>query len=96
MIPITYTCPLGGICERVVDGHIERCAWYVTLEGVNPQTGEKAEPQSKCGMAWLPILMIDNTGKTDRVSDAVNQLRDTVSVINPIQLLMREEKLIEG
>lgn len=96
MIPTKTTCPLGGTCEKIVDGHIERCAWYTELEGVNPQTGEKQPPRSMCAMAWIPILLIDNTAKTSGMSEGIQSLGNAINGFNPIQLLMRDEKEING
>ena len=78
MIETELTCPLGSTCEKVVDGKIHRCAWYTTLEGVNPQNGERLENTSRCAMTWLPMLMIDNTGKTSAVVSGIVDLRESV------------------
>ena len=68
-------CPLGCECERVVDDHVERCAWYVTLEGEDPQNGERINT-SKCAIAWQPILMVENSGKILNVAAGIDSLRN--------------------
>lgn len=89
MIDITLTCPLGHTCEKVVDGKIEQCRWYVNLEGENPQTGESVNT-SKCVIEWVPIMMVQDCKETARVSDAVNVLRKTVSGAAPVYKLPGE------
>jgi hypothetical protein len=69
------TCPLGSTCERVANGVIERCAWYVKIEGTNPNTGEFMS-ESKCAMAWQPLLFIDVSGKLNENIAAVQSLRN--------------------
>jgi len=70
-----YTCPLGSTCEKIGDGVIERCAWYVKIEGTNPNTGEFM-CESRCAMAWTPLLMIDGNGKTNETIAAIQNLRN--------------------
>ena len=69
------TCPLGATCEKIVDDHIERCLWYVTLAGKHPQTGEPVN-ESKCAMAWQPILMVEGNGVSKGITAAVESLRN--------------------
>jgi len=74
-IKTVTTCPLGSVCERVVDNTIERCAWYVKVEGQHPQTGEFLS-ESRCSMAWQPLLMIDTNGKLNQNIATVESLRN--------------------
>lgn len=72
---VKTVCPLGSECERVVEDHIERCAWYVQIEGVNPQNGDRVN-DSKCSMAWQPILMIEQTAGVNQTASSVQALRN--------------------
>lgn len=78
---VVRTCPLGATCERAVDGHIERCMWFVEVNGVD----EKSQPvsQSKCSMEWDVILQVEaNTllrghqqvfeSTRNRIAEAIN------------------------
>ena len=67
-LKVKTVCPLGCECERVVDDHIERCAWYVKLQGKNPQTGAEIDDW-RCSMAWQPLLMIEATGIQSNVNE---------------------------
>ena len=77
------TCPLGSQCEKAVDGHVERCAWFISLEGVNPQNGQRLSDMSKCAMSWIPILLVDNTQKTITTTASVDVLRHIVAGTAP-------------
>ena len=74
-IKTVYVCPLGGTCEKIADGVIERCAWYVKIEGTHPNTGEFIS-ESRCAMYWQPILMIDTNGKLNQNIATVESLRN--------------------
>tara|TARA_R110000803_G_scaffold117357_6_gene185899 strand:+ start:71 stop:424 length:354 start_codon:yes stop_codon:yes gene_type:complete len=77
-IDVKLTCPLGSTCEKIVDGVIERCAWYITLTGVDVQTGKEIDGVSQCAIAWQPQLAIGIQAKTVSVADSISTLVDTV------------------
>lgn len=74
-LKVVTTCPLGHSCEKVVDSHIERCAWYVRIAGKDPQSGKDIE-ESKCSMAWQPILMIEANGLTIGTNASIQSMRN--------------------
>ena len=80
-IKTVLTCPLGSQCEEVKDGAIHRCAWYTTLAGTNPNTGDKVDEKG-CAMAWLPMLMIENSMQQRSTSAAVESFRNEMTSAN--------------
>jgi hypothetical protein len=80
-IKTVLTCPLGSKCEEVKDGAINRCAWYTTLAGTNPNTGDKVDEKG-CAMAWLPMLMIENSMQQRSTSAAVESFRNEMTSAN--------------
>lgn len=69
------TCPLGSKCEEIKDGAIHRCSWYVTMVGKNPQTDEDVNTKD-CAIAWMPILLIENSKQQRATAAAVESLRN--------------------
>jgi hypothetical protein len=69
------TCPLGAKCEEIKDNAIHRCVWFQTFAGVNPTTGEQVDEKG-CSMAWLPILMVENSKQQRSTSAAVESFRN--------------------
>ena len=69
-------CPLGSQCEQIVGDQIETCAWYVTLAGPHPQTGEILDEQ-RCAMAWIPVMLVEvantNRGQTAALESMRNK-----------------------
>lgn len=72
---VKITCPLGHTCEKAVDGAIERCAWYVKMTGKDPQSGKDIE-ESRCSMAWQPILMVEANGMANNIGASIQSLRN--------------------
>lgn len=70
------TCPLGHVCERVVDDHIEKCIWHVKIYGKNP-TSEEIIDNWGCAIAWMPILSVEmsqtNRGQTQAIESMRNE-----------------------
>jgi len=95
-LEVKLSCPLGSCCEKVVDNHIERCAWYVKLEGVNPQNGDRID-EWKCAMAWQPILMIEGNGQTRSVAASIQSFRnDTLAQQENAIRVLENVKVIES
>ena len=89
-IKTVLTCPLGAKCEEIKDGAIHRCAWYTTLAGTNPNTGDKVDEKG-CAMAWLPMLMIENSMQQRSTSAAVESFRnETMQANQSSQLLLAQ------
>lgn len=74
-IPVKTFCPLGANCEEVKDGAIHRCRWYIEVHGRNPNTGEDVKDWA-CSMAWLPMLMIENSQQQRSTGAAVESFRN--------------------
>lgn len=74
-LEVKITCPLGHKCENAVDGKIERCAWYVEMEGQDPQNGELLR-EWRCAIAWQPILMVEQARQTRSVAAATESFRN--------------------
>ena len=89
-IKTVLTCPLGSKCEEVKDGAVHKCAWHITLAGTNPNTGDKVDEKG-CAMAWLPMLMIENSMQQRSTSAAVESFRnETMQANQSSQLLLAQ------
>jgi hypothetical protein len=77
MIETVITCPLGSKCEEIKDNKLYRCAWYTQLAGTNPQTDETIN-ESKCALAWMPLLLVENAGTNRGQTAALESFRNEV------------------
>ena len=80
-IPTETTCPLGSQCEKIAGETLHRCAWLVTLAGTNPATGASVDEQG-CAMAWLPVLLIENSKQQRSTAAAVESFRNEMVKAN--------------
>ena len=70
-------CPLNGFepCKQL------ECAWFMRIRGANPNTGEEVDEWG-CSMAWLPILMIENSQQQRQTGAAVESFRNEMVKAN--------------
>jgi hypothetical protein len=72
-------CPLDGFkeCRQL------ECAWFMRIRGANPNTGEDVDEWG-CAMAWLPVLMIENSQQQRQTGAAVESFRNEMVKANEI------------
>lgn len=72
-------CPLDGFkpCRQL------ECAWFMKIAGTNPNTGKEVEEWG-CSMAWLPILMIENSQQQRSTGAAVESFRNEMVKSNEV------------
>ena len=70
-------CPLNSFnpCKEL------ECAWFMKVRGVNPNTGAEIEDWA-CSMAWLPMLLIENSQQQRQTSGAVESFRNEMVKAN--------------
>jgi hypothetical protein len=92
-IKTVLTCPLGSKCEEIKDGAIHKCAWFIKLAGVNPNTGESIDEMG-CAMSWVPMLLVENSMQQRSTSAAVESFRNEMTTANQTsqQLLLSQMK----
>jgi hypothetical protein len=97
-------CPMMGGEPCVEDGSIRNgelvsCRFWVTVQGMNPQTGETMNHKD-CAMAWMPVLMIENSKVNRETGSAVESFRNEMVRNNELntQVLIATttKNLIEG
>jgi hypothetical protein len=64
---MSKSCPLGHTCNE--------CHWHIRLRGQNPQTGGEID-QDGCAIAWIPILLIENSQQQRQTAGAVESFRN--------------------
>ena len=72
-------CPLDGFkpCRQL------ECAWFMQIRGTNPNTGEDKDEWG-CSMAWLPVLMIENSQQQRQTGAAVESFRNEMVKNNEV------------
>lgn len=72
-------CPLHNFepCKQM------DCAWFMKVTGKNPNTGADIEDWG-CAIAWMPILMIENSQQQRHTGAAVESFRNEMVKANEV------------
>lgn len=72
-------CPLDNFnpCKQL------ECAWFMKVVGKHPNTGADIEEWG-CSMAWLPVLMIENSQQQRHTGAAVESFRNEMVKANEV------------
>lgn len=70
-------CPLNSFepCKGL------DCAWFIQVRGTNPNTGKEVDEWA-CSMAWLPMLLIENSQQQRKTGAAVESFRNEMVKAN--------------
>jgi len=68
-----------------------QCIWYNMLQGKNPQTGQNVQEWG-CSIAWLPLLLVENTGKQVQTNSAVESFRNEMVKANMVTLALVDQQ----
>jgi len=70
-------CPLNNFepCK------LTDCAWFIQIRGMNPNTGADVDEWG-CSIAWLPVLMIENSQQQRQTGAAVESFRNEMVKAN--------------
>ena len=57
------------------------CSWFIEIKGKHPQTGTDTNEWG-CAVAWLPVMMIDNSRQQHSTASAVESFRNEMVKAN--------------
>ena len=94
-------CPLDGFkpCRQL------ECAWFMQIRGTDPNTGKEVDDWG-CSIAWMPMLLIENSQQQRSTGAAVESFRnemvkaneigqrvllETIGVSKPVQTMILEK-----
>lgn len=58
-----------------------KCAWFAQVRGLNPNTGDQIDDWA-CSIAWLPVLLIENSQQQRQTGSAVESFRNEMVKAN--------------
>tara|TARA_X000001382_G_scaffold130196_1_gene124300 strand:+ start:1175 stop:1636 length:462 start_codon:yes stop_codon:yes gene_type:complete len=68
-----------------------QCIWYNMLQGKHPQSGANVQEWG-CSIAWIPLLLVENTGKQVQTNSAVESFRNEMVKANMVTLALVNEQ----
>ena len=76
-LKVKDNCPLNGFepCKQL------DCAWFVQMRGTDPNSGKEVDEYS-CGIAWLPMLLVENAAQSRSTGAAVESFRNEMVKAN--------------
>lgn len=86
--------PKGRICpfhQRSMHKVCHKCPLWTLVRGSNPQTGKEVD-QWDCGLAHIPMLLIETSKTTRGVQAATESFRNAMVDATRNQLLNEERK----
>ena len=83
-------CPLNNFeqCKEL------ECAWFVQVRGHNPNTGAEVDEWG-CSIAWMPVLMIENSQQQRSTGAAVESFRNEMVKANGMLLETATTRLVK-
>jgi len=85
----------GTFCPLIKKDCIQnKCAWFIQLRGHDPNTGKEIDEWG-CSIAWMPILMIENSQQQRQTGAAVESFRNEMVQANATttELLSQQQRL---
>jgi hypothetical protein len=58
-----------------------QCAWFTRIQGVDTNTGNQVD-EYQCAIAWMPMLLIENSGQQRQTGAAVESFRNEMVKAN--------------
>jgi len=52
-----------------------QCAWFTRIQGIDMNTGNQVDDY-QCAIAWMPMLLIENSGQQRQTGAAVESFRN--------------------
>ena len=72
----------GNYCPLIKKDCIGlQCAWFTQVRGRDPNTGKEVDEWA-CAIAWLPILLIENSQQQRSTGAAVESFRNEMVKAN--------------
>jgi hypothetical protein len=86
----------GTFCPLIKKDCIQtKCAWFTQLRGNNPNTGKEVDEWG-CAIAWMPVLMIENSQQQRQTGAAVESFRNEMVQANAqtTEILSNQQRLL--
>ena len=76
-LKVKDNCPLNGFepCKQL------DCAWFVQMRGTDPNSGKEVDEYA-CGVAWFPMLLVENAAQGRSTGAAVESFRNEMVKAN--------------
>jgi len=60
-----------------------KCAWFTKVIGIDMNTGKEVD-EYQCAIAWMPMLLVENSGQQRQTGAAVESFRNEMVKANEV------------
>ena len=79
----------GTYCPLIKKECIQlQCSWFSQVRGTNPNTGKEIDEYA-CAIAWLPVLLIENSNQQRQTGAAVESFRNEMVSSNQSNIMQQ-------
>lgn len=72
----------GNFCPLIKKDCVGiQCAWMTRVQGIDMNTGNQVD-EYQCAIAWMPMLLIENSGQQRQTGAAVESFRNEMVKAN--------------
>lgn len=72
----------GNFCPLIKKDCIGlQCSWYTRVQGYDLNTGKQVDDY-QCAIAWMPMLLVENSGQQRQTGAAVESFRNEMVKAN--------------
>jgi hypothetical protein len=72
----------GTFCPLIQKGCIGLdCMWFIRVQGYDMNTGNQVDDY-QCAVAWMPMLLIENSGQQRQTGAAIESFRNEMVKAN--------------
>lgn len=85
----------GNFCPLIKEDCVGlKCSWFTQVRGTNPNTGKEVDEWA-CAIAWMPIMLIENSQQQRQTGAAVESFRNEMVKANETsnQVLLRAAEM---
>ena len=86
----------GTFCPLIKKDCIQnKCAWFTQLRGNNPNTGKEIDEWG-CAIAWIPVLLVENSQQQRQTGAAVESFRNEMVQANAstAEMISNQQRLL--
>lgn len=85
-----------NFCPLIKDECMKlKCNWFTQVRGTNPNTGAEVDEWG-CAIAWLPVLLIENSQQQRQTGAAVESFRNEMVRTNETNQEVLAKTLLLG
>lgn len=86
----------GSFCPLIKKDCVGlQCVWFTRVQGVDINTGNQVD-EYQCAIAWMPMLLVENSGQQRQTGAAVESFRNEMVKANEMSKQVLLESVLKS